>query len=415
MPLAIPQTKPKPVLSLFDAVNVSLGSIIGAGIFVVIGAATALAGPAVFLSVLIAGTVAMLTGLASADLSRMFPRSGGAYTFASEASSNFFGFIVGIVWIFSNIVAGATVAVGFGYYLALLAPAIPIKASAAMLTLLATAIHLGGVKDSSRLNNVLVALKILILLFFAVTAIFFFKFSNFEPFAPFGLGGVVAGAATIFFAYAGFARVSVIADEVKDAARNVPRAIIISILLSTFIYVVVSVAAVGVAGYLILANSNSPLADAIDLEGLGFGFTLVSIGALIATATVILASILGISRVISAMALNGDLPSIAGEIDEKSGVPKKAILVGGSFVLLLIFLADLPSLAYISSFSLLLYYVAINLSGLRLLKEKRIWPLLGFLSCLFLMLSLPLSSWAIGLAVVAIASGAYGAARLFRK
>jgi APA family basic amino acid/polyamine antiporter len=406
------ETKVKPVLSLFDAVNISLGSIIGAGIFVIIGAATALAGPAVFLSAIIAGAVAMFTGIVSAGLSRMFPKSGGAYLFAREASSALMGFIVGIVWIFSNVVAGATVAVGFGYYLALLVPGIPIKIAAAILALFAIAVQLKGVKESSSLNNVLVALKVLILLFFVISAVFFFKAANFITLAPFGMGGVLAGAATIFFAYAGFARVSVIADEIKDAAKNVPKAILISILLSTIIYVLVSIAAVGIAGYEIIAKSNSPLADAINVEGFGFGFTLVSIGALIATATVILASILGVSRVMQTMAENRELPLVLAEVDKTSGVPRKAVMVSGIAMLLFVFFADLPNLAYISSFSLLLYYAAINLSGLRLLATNKILPSAGFLSCLVLMLSLPLSSWVMGLAVVALAAVCYWAAHL---
>lgn len=235
-------------LNLFDAVNISLGSIIGAGIFVILGAAAALAGPAVFLSVIVAGIVSLLTGLSSAELSRKFPTSGGAYIFAREALSDFFGFVVGWVWLFSNIVMGATVAVGFGYYLAFFLPSLSIHVGAALAVALAVIVQLLGSKESSRLNNVLVIIKLLILLFFTVSAVFFFEKSNFGPFLPFGIRGVWAGAATIFFAYAGFARVAVIADEIIDPVRTVPRATIISISISTVIYVLVAVAAVGIAG-----------------------------------------------------------------------------------------------------------------------------------------------------------------------
>src|SRR5512136_2642860 len=120
-----PESSSQEKLSLFDAVNISLGSIIGAGIFVILGAAAAVAGPALVISVLIAAAVSLLTGFSSAALSRLYPRSGGVYVFTREAISDFSGFLVGWVWLFSNIVGGATVAVGFGHYLAYFFPALP--------------------------------------------------------------------------------------------------------------------------------------------------------------------------------------------------------------------------------------------------------------------------------------------------
>lgn len=387
-------------LNLFDAVNISLGSIIGAGIFVIIGSAAALAGPAIFLSVIVAGLVSLLTGLSSAELSRMFPRSGGAYLFAREAISDFFGFVVGWVWLFSNIVMGATVAVGFGYYLAFFFPQISIHWGGALAIVLAASVHLLGTKESSRFNNVLVLIKLLILFFFIVSAVFFFKRSNFGPLLPFGIRGVWAGAATIFFAYAGFARVAVIADEIMDPVKTVPRATIISISISTLIYVLVAVAAVGIAGYQTLARSGSPLADAVNMEGFTFGAKLVGAGALVATGTVILASILGVSRLAQTMSSDGALPAFLGRISKNTQTPNAAILLSGAAMLILVLLVDLPHIAYISSFSLLLYYAAIDLSGLKILSGKmRGITLLGLLSLLVLMFHLPYLSWLVGLGV----------------
>jgi len=393
--------KLKRSLSLFDAVNISLGSIIGAGIFVIIGSAAALAGPAIFLSVIVAALVSLLTGLSSAGLSKRFPRSGGAYLFAKEAISDSFGFVVGWVWLFSNIVTGATVAVGFGYYLAFFIPRISIHVGGALAVVSAVGVHLLGTKESSRLNNVLVLIKLMILFFFTFSAIFFFKISNFEPLLPYGIRGVWAGAATIFFAYAGFARVAVIADEVIDPAKTVPRATIISISISTLIYVFVAVAAVGIAGYQTLARSGSPLADAVQAEGFTFGSQLVGVGALVATGTVILASILGVSRLAQTMAAAGELPEWIGRIRKRSKTPDRAILLSGAAMLILVLFADLPHIAYISSFSLLLYYAAIDLSGLKILggKMRRI-TLLGLLSLLVLMFHLPFLSWLVGFIVV---------------
>ncbi|MEK6979737.1 MAG: amino acid permease [Candidatus Micrarchaeota archaeon] len=395
------KNKLKPVLSLFDAVNIALGSIIGAGIFVIIGAAAGVAGPAVFLSVIVAAIVAILTGLTSAELSRRFPTSGGAYLFAKKTLSDSAGFIVGWVWLFSNITVGATVAVGFAYYLKFFVPSMPTNIGAAIAVILATFIHLAGMKETSKINNLLVIIKILILLFFVGSAVFFFKPSNFDPFLPFGFTGILAGAATIFFAYSGFARVAVIADEIKDPAKNVPKATTLSILISTIIYVLVAAAAVGIAGYQLLSESGSPLADAINLEGISFGASLVGFGALIATGTVILASILGVSRLAQTMASNKELPKPVSLIDKKTGVPKNSIILSGIGMLLLALFADLPHIAYISSFSLLLYYAALNLSGIKIFKNSiKHVAILGLVSCLVLMFSLPILSWVVGFAVV---------------
>ena len=392
----------KPQLSLFDAVNISLGSIIGAGIFVILGAAAAVAGPALIVSVLIAAVVSLLTGLSAAELSRMYPRSGGVYVFAREAISDFSGFLVGWVWLFSNIVAGATVAVGFGHYLTFFFPGLPSSAGAALVIVVVVLINLLGAKESSRLNNVLVLFKIAILLFFSGAAFLHFHGANFRPLMPFGFRGVWAGAATIFFAYAGFARVAIVADEIEDPRKNVPRATLMSIFISTVIYLLVAVAAVGGAGYVVLAKSGSPLADAISAMGLGFGARLVALGGLAAAGTVALASILGISRLAQVMARDGELPGFFGELERKTGAPRNAILLGGAAMLGLAFLADLPHIAYISSFSLLLYYAAMNLSGLRVIKGRiRIVTAFGLLSCLALMVSLPRLAWIVGAAVLA--------------
>jgi APA family basic amino acid/polyamine antiporter len=391
-------------LSLFDAVNISLGSIIGAGIFVILGAAAAVSGPALIGSVLIAAAVSLLTGFSTAALSRLYPRSGGVYVFAREAISDSAGFLVGWAWLFSNIIGGATVAVGFGYYLSFFLPGLPKAAGIVGVVALTVGIQLRGARESSRFNNILDVVKIGILLFFSVEAFRHFRVAHFHPFLPFGMKGVWAGAATIFFAYAGFARVAVIADEIEDPRRNVPRATLLSILISTVIYLVVAIAAVGGAGAPLLARSGSPLADAMESMGLGFGAHLVAFGGLAATSTVLLASVWGLSRLATVMSRDGELPVFVGRSVGRGGgeVPRNAILLSGAAMLALAFSSDLPHIAYISSFSLLLYYGAMNLSGLKVLRGgMRLVTALGFLSCLILMASLPKMSWLVGAAVMA--------------
>jgi APA family basic amino acid/polyamine antiporter len=402
-------SQPRSKLSLFDAVNISLGSIIGAGIFVILGAAAAVAGPALAASVLIAALVALLTGLASAELSRRYPRSGGVYVFARETLSGFWGFLVGWVWLFSNIVAGATVAVGFGHYLRFFFPKLPTSAGILFVVASTVLIHLAGAKESSRFNNVLVLFKIGILLFFSGAAFLHFQGANFRPFMPFGLRGVWAGAATIFFAYAGFARVAIVADEIEEPRKNVPRATLLSIFIATLVYLVVAVAAVGGAGAKLLAGSGSPLADAMGSMGLGIGARLVAAGGLAATGTVALAAVLGLSRLAQVMARDGELPRFFGRAGGgPKAVPRNAILLGGAAMLALAFSADLPHIAYISSFSLLLYYAALNVSGLKVLRGgMRIVTGLGVLSCLVLMVNLPGRAWLVGGVVLALGAAYY--------
>jgi APA family basic amino acid/polyamine antiporter len=395
---------PAPKLSLFDAINVSLGSIIGAGIFVILGAAAAVAGPGLIVSVLVAAGVSLLTGFTTAALSRMYPHSGGVYLFTREAISDFAGFLVGWAWLFSNVIGGATVAVGFGYYLSFFFPGLPKAVGIVGIVVLTVWIQILGTRESSLFNNVLGVVKVAVLLFFAAVIFGHFHPGNLRPLMPFGMKGIWAGAATIFFAYAGFARVAVVADEIEDPKRNVPRATLISIGVSTLIYLVVAVAAVGGAGAGLLARSNSPLADAMGSLGYRFGARLVAFGGLAATGTVLLAAVWGLSRLAQVMARDGELPAFVGRSGGRKGgdVPRNAILLSGAGMLALAFSSDLPHIAYISSFSLLLYYGAMNLSGLKVLRGgMRFVTALGFLSCLVLMFSLPTRAWLVGAIVVA--------------
>jgi APA family basic amino acid/polyamine antiporter len=154
-------------------------------------------------------------------------------------------------------------------------------------------------------------------------------------------------------------------------------------------------------GYAVLGKSGSPLATAMSTEGLSFGTQLVAAGALLATGTVVLASILGISRLAQAMAVNRELPAFLGKVDKRTAAPANAIILGGIAMLLVAFFADLPHIAYISSFSLLVYYAAMNLGGLRIFNgTMRVVAGIALLSCVGLMLSLPVLSWAVGIAAI---------------
>jgi APA family basic amino acid/polyamine antiporter len=216
--------------------------------------------------------------------------------------------------------------------------------------------------------------------------------------------GVLYGACYIFFAYGGFARVAIVAEEIKDAKRNVPKAILLSLTVSTIIYIGVGAVAIGLVGASGLAASNSPLTRAMEATPSAAAASLVSVGALLATASVLLTSILGVSRMAYAMAIRKDLPPALGRLHPKHNTPQYSIWLAGAFMALLVLIIDLSKVVAISTFALLYYYMFANLSALKLNLEKRRYPrfipILGAGSCLALLvfiLFVSAPAWAIGI------------------
>ena len=166
------------------------------------------------ISVLIAGIIALFSAMSVAELSAYLPEEGGTYAYAQKLISPFAGFIAGWIWVFSNIFVGAAVSLGFAHYFATLFPALPVKGIAVIICLIFIVINYIGLKESTILNNLLVTFKVLILLFFIAFGLGFFRSTNLTPFAPSGISGILGGAALIFFAYTGFARVTIMAEEV---------------------------------------------------------------------------------------------------------------------------------------------------------------------------------------------------------
>jgi APA family basic amino acid/polyamine antiporter len=258
---------------------------------------------------------------------------------------------------------------------------------AAVLCLGFAALNFYGVRQSALLNNALVAVKLLVLAFFVIFGLFFFKAENFSPFIPFS-PGVLFGAYFIFFAYGGFARATVVAEEVKDARRNVPRAILFSVGISTAVYVLVGIIAVGLAGADSLASSGSPLANAISVSGNSLAVQVMSFGGAVATASVLLTAIFGVSRMIFSMSRRKDLPEVLCRVHHSRCTPFVAIWTVGVAMTLLVLFVDLTSVVVVSTFALLYWYIFANLAAFRLKVNKRIFPrflpVLGFSTCLVL-------------------------------
>ena len=340
----------KPTLGLLDATAIGVGAIIGAGIFVVTGIAAARAGSAVVVSMLIAAAISLLTARSFAELTAWLPKEGSVYELARRLLSPFAGFVTGWMWIVSNTFAGAAVSLGFAYYVAALAPDVPARWLAAGVCLAFTALNHFGVRASAVLNNALVLAKLLVLVLFCLLGALYVRRANFMPFDPASLG-VLSGASYIFLAYGGFARVAVLAEEVKDPERNVPRAILLSLAISTAFYVSVGLVAVGLVGASRLAASGSPLTEAIQVTGSRAAVSAVSAGGMLATASVLLTSVLGVSRVAYAMARSGDLPGVFGRLHPTHDMPSGSLWITGAVMAVLVVFVDLTKA--VSTFALL--------------------------------------------------------------
>jgi len=261
-------------------------------------------------------------------------------------------------------------------------------------------------------------MKIAILCLFVGFGIFQIYPQNFSQSSPNGLSGILQGAGFIFFAYLGFGRIATLGEEVKNSERNLPLSILIALIVSIVIYVLTGLTATGLQDCRILAQSGSPLAEAAKVMG---NFTLVaaiSFGVLIATASVLLTNLIGLSRVGFAMTRNDQLLKSIAKVSSKFGTPYVSILLMGTILTILVFALDLKQTTAITSFAILSVHLAVNLSAIRLRKKMLnstkfrapfypIIPSLGLLSCIILMSSLPQESWIVAAVVVAMSAILY--------
>ena len=404
--------KLKRSIGLWSAVAINVGAIIGGGIFVVTGIVAGYAGSALVVSMVIAGVIAFLTALSFARLTAWQPVEGSVYEFGRQLVSPYAGFLAGWMWIISNTFTGAAVSLGFAYYLTSAFPSLPTNYVAAAMCLAFTALNLVGAKESASFNNVLVAIKLAVLAFFVVFGVFHVTAGNFTPFVPLS-SGVLYGTFFIFFAYGGFARVAVVAEEVKDAKRNVPRAMLLSLGISMVIYILVGLVAVGLVGSTGLAGSPSPLSTAIGKTGNSLAIQIISVGGLVATASVLLTSILGVSRMAYSMSRRNDLPSALSRLHSRFFTPYYAILGSGVLMAVLVLFVDFKPVVAISTFALLFYYSVTNVAAFRLKNgvwQQRILPLLGLATCLLLFVFVLLASpqaWLVGVVFLIAGTAIY--------
>jgi basic amino acid/polyamine antiporter, APA family len=389
-----------PSLGLRDALVLDLGAIIGAGVFVVIGILAGLAGPALVVSILIAAAVAMLTAQSFIQLAKWQPAEGGTYEYARRLIAPSVGFLAGWIWMISNLFGGAAVALSFAGYVAHLLPRISAKLVAALLCAALTALNYVGIRRSVRLNTVMVLVTILVLLIFSAVGAVHFNPAHFKPFFI-SWTGIFVGANYIFFAFTGFARVAVVAEEISEPRRVVPRAIGLALAISAALYVAVGLAALGLVPARLLAESSSPLAHAISSVGNPAFAYVVSVGAMFATAGVLLTAILGVSRMAYAMARDGDLPAALSRLHPRYDTPHIAIVLVGILTTALVFAGELARVVAVSTFASLFYYALTNVAAFRLQTGNRAVPALGTIACVVMLLIVPPRALAIGLACLA--------------
>jgi APA family basic amino acid/polyamine antiporter len=402
-------------LGMWGAASIGIGAIIGAGIFVLSGVASGLAGPAVILSFLIAGLVALLTALSSAELSSFITEAGGSYIYTHKAFGKFWGFVVGWMQSFDYIVGASAISVGFAGYFVYFAGIQPTAQNvtiivAVAMPLVLTLINLRGIKEASGTNNMLVLIKVTALSLFIIVGLFFLfshgNYSNYHPFFPKGVSGMFSGAALIFFAFIGFNTITMIAEEVKDPEKNVPRSLILAFLICTILYIGVSVVEVGLVDWKIIGTSDAPLELALRAATSNiFLLKFVSISALFATASATMASILGGSRAIFSMARQRVIPGLLARIS-KNGVPTFAVLISGAAIVFIIIVTkgDLQLIASIFNFGTLMTFFFINMSLLQLRKKMPdaqrpfrvplypVTPILGVISCFGLVFYLKMNA-----------------------
>lgn len=407
-------------VGLAGAVLLGLGSIVGTGVFVSIGVAAQVAGPAVVVAIALAALVATCNGLSSARLAATFPVSGGTYEYGHRVLNHWLGFLAGWTFLLAKSASAATAALGCAGYLLVAAGVAPggwARASLAVgLALAVTALVAGGVRRSSRANAAIVSITLVSLAAFVAAGAPEALAAGATPFTPLletGPAGLLEATALMFVAFTGYGRIATLGEEVRDPARTIPRAVVVTLVASAALYLAVGVVAVALAGAPALAAATgaagAPLAALAREAGRPWLAALLAVGAVTAMAGVLLNLVLGLSRVVLAMARRGDAPGALARVDT-AGSPRGAVVAVGVVVAGLALVGDVRLTWSFSALSVLVYYAVTNLAALRLpaadLRLPRAVPALGLVACLGL--TPWIEPWVLGAGAGAVAVGLIG-------
>jgi len=400
-------------LGLFDAVVIGLGSMIGAGIFAALAPAARAAGSGLLLGLAAAAVVAYCNATSSARLAARYPASGGTYVYGRERLGDFWGFLAGWGFVVGKTASCAAMALTVGAY------AWPSQARAVAIAAVValTAVNYAGVQKSAWLTRVIVAVVLAVLAAVAVTA-FTSGVASADRLSVAGASaaGVLQASGLLFFAFAGYARIATLGEEVRDPARVIPRAIPLALGIALGVYGLVAVAALTVLGPQRLGAATAPFSEMARVAGVPWMVPVVQVGASVAALGSLLALILGVSRTTLAMARDGHLPRALAVVHPHFKVPHRAELLIGVVVVALAATTDVRGAIGFSSFGVLIYYAIANASALTLRRDegrpRPAIPALGVLGCVILALALPPSSVLSGVAVLGIGIGAYAVRRV---
>ncbi|HNA99595.1 MAG TPA: amino acid permease [Marmoricola sp.] len=439
-----PEYQLKKRLTALDLTVFGVGVVIGAGIFTVAGrAAHSLAGPAVVISFIVAALCCGLAALCYAEFASAIPVSGSAYTFSYASLGELIAWIIGWDLLLELLLGASVVAQGWSAYLGVfldrLGVTIPEQIAygshfdlpAFVLVLFLTVLVTLGIKESMRVNMVLVALKVFIVLFVIIAGIGFINTANYTPFIPesvpttgadsiwqaplvqtifgmapatFGIGGILAGASLVFFAYIGFDVVATTAEEAKNPARDLPRGIIGSLLICVVLYCGVALVMTGMVRYDKL-SADASLAQVFVDVGKPFYATMIAAGAVAGLTTVVMTLLIGASRVVFAMSRDWLLPASLGKTNPRTGTPVKITLSLGILVALTAALTPIGKLEYMINIGTLTAFLLVSIA-VPVLRKRRpdfdrpfkvpfspVIPILSAVICSYLMLTLPLETW----------------------
>ncbi|MCD2246626.1 amino acid permease [Listeria marthii] len=413
----------KQTLGPFDLTLLGVGAIVGTGIFILPGTVAAKnAGPAIIFSFVIAAIVCAIAAMCYSEFASSVPVAGSAYTYGYVVFGELIGWLLGWALILEYGLAVASVASGWSSYLnallsgfhisipqAVSGPFNPevgtfINLPAIIIVLVIAFLLTLGIKESTRVNTIMVALKVGVILLFLVVGVFYVKPDNWQPFMPFGISGVMNGAALVFFAYLGFDAVSSAAEEVKNPQRTMPIGIIGSLLICTVLYVAVSAVLTGMVPYTDL-NVTDPVAYALQVINQDWIAGIVSLGAVVGMITVILVMSYGATRLIFAMGRDGLLPKVLAEINPKYKTPVKNTWIFAVIVAIISGLVPLDRLAELVNIGTLLAFMMVSIGIIFLRKNKSIHasgfkvpfypvlPIISFLLCAFLISRLSIHTW----------------------
>ncbi len=413
----------KRTLTAFDLTALGIGGIIGVGIFVITGVAAAkYAGPAVILSFVVSMLACIFTALCYAEFASLIPVAGSAYNYSYATLGEIFAWIIGWDLVLEYVVGSIAVAVGWsGYFVRILEsigvhlpvwcsaapgtiPGAIINLPAAIIVLLVTMILVVGMKESAKFTSVMVFIKLATILTFIAVGFSKVEPANWHPFMPFGFSGVVAGAAIVFFAYIGFDAVSTAAEEAKNPQRDLPIGILASLAVCTVLYIIVSAILTGIVPYQEL-NVPAPIALALTKLGFNWGSALVSAGAVTGLTSVLVVMLMGQPRIFFAMSRDGLIWPWAAKVHPKYKTPYRSQILTGVIVALFAAFIDIGTAAELTNIGTLFAFVLVC-GGIIVLRYKHpelprkfkcpmvpLFPILGIVACIGLMLKLPWLTW----------------------